>query len=136
MNTFAKSRFRFPALLSVGLLMALSPSGAVQAQTFPFQDKTKPLETRLDDLMGRPKRIGRVHLTWEDAYAMSYRIEVSSDGQNWKQVYSTDRSNGEVENISFAPVEAHYVRLFAVKRATNNGNSLYSFEVRAPLQRR
>ncbi len=82
--------------------------------------------------LGQPTRIGRVHLQWEDAYALGYRIEVSSDAQNWTSVYSTDKSEGDVEDISFAPVEARYVRVFTTKRATEFGSSLWSFEVRAP----
>ncbi len=82
--------------------------------------------------LGQKQRIGRVHLSWEDAYALGYRIEVSDDGQNWTPVYTTDKGHGEAEDITFAPVDARYVRLFSLKRATTFGMSLWSFEVRAP----
>ena len=82
--------------------------------------------------LGTPQRIGRVRLNWEAANASAYRIEVSDDGQNWRSVYETDNGQGEVEDISFAPVTARYVRMFGVKRATEFGVSLYDFEVRAP----
>jgi beta-glucosidase len=112
------------------------PEGAVDGDPLTRWSSTFADNQWLTVDLGRPERIGRVHLAWEDAYAMSYRIEVSSDGQNWTPVYTTDRSKGDGEDIGFTPVEARYVRLFAVKRATNNGNSLYSFEVRAPLKKR
>jgi len=82
--------------------------------------------------LGAPQRIGRVHLGWEAANASEYRIEVSDDGQNWRPVYATTESQGDEEDIAFAPVEARYVRVFAVKRATQFGASLQDFEVRAP----
>ncbi|BCM88899.1 xylan 1,4-beta-xylosidase [Abditibacteriota bacterium] len=82
--------------------------------------------------LGQKERIGRVHLAWEDAYATAYRIEVSDDNQTWTPVYSTDKGVGNDEDIAFAPVEARYIRIFSLKRATNFGSSLWSFEVRAP----
>ena len=82
--------------------------------------------------MGAPQSIGRARLNWETANATAYRIEVSDDGQNWREVYSTDNGQSETEEISFAPVTARYVRMFGVKRGTDFGFSLYDFEVRAP----
>ncbi|RYX80609.1 beta-glucosidase [bacterium] len=82
--------------------------------------------------LGTKQRIGRVHLAWEGAYALGYRIEVSDDNQNWKTVYSTEQGKGDTEDINFAPVETRYVRIFTTKRATEFGSSLWSFEVRAP----
>ncbi len=83
--------------------------------------------------LGAPQKIGRVHLNWEAANANAYRIEVSDDGDNWREVYSTDQSEGEEEEVTFAPVTARYVRMLGVKRATDFGFSLYDFEVRAPM---
>ncbi|RYG73242.1 hypothetical protein EON80_03430, partial [bacterium] len=82
--------------------------------------------------LGQKERIGRVHLNWEGAYARSYRIEVSDDGQTWTPVYSNENGQGDIEDVSFTPVEARHVRIVGVKRATKFGTSLYSFEVRAP----
>ena len=82
--------------------------------------------------LGQRQRIGRVHLGWEIAYASAYRVEVSDDGQTWRTVYSTDTSEGGEEDITFAPVEARYVRVFAEKRGLGFGASLQDFEVRAP----
>jgi beta-glucosidase len=82
--------------------------------------------------LGQKQRIGRVHLSWEAAYASQYRIEVSDEGQNFRPVYSTDQSQGGEEDIAFAPVEARYVRVLALKRGTRFGASIQDFEVRAP----
>ena len=82
--------------------------------------------------LGQKQRIGRIHITWEEAYQLAYRIEVSDDGQNWTPAYSTDKGRGGDEYISFAPVETRYVRLYGLKRATEYGISIWNFEVRAP----
>ena len=97
-----------------------------------WQSQGKDNEWLAVDL-GAPQRIGRVHLSWEAAYAAQYRIEVSDDGENWRTVYTTDQSEGDEEDIAFAPVIARYVRMFAVKRGTEFGASLQDFEVRAPV---
>jgi beta-glucosidase len=81
--------------------------------------------------LGKPTTISRVVLGWENAYAASYRIEVSNDGVTWTPVFSTTAGHGAVEEIRFQPVQARYVRMFGVARATEFGYSLYSFDVYA-----
>ncbi len=73
--------------------------------------------------------IGSVKLTWEDAYAKSYRIEVSPDKTNWTTVYSTTSGNGATDDISFSSVSGRYVRMYGTQRGTAYGYSLYEFEV-------
>lgn len=82
--------------------------------------------------LGQKQRIGRVHLNWETAYATDYRIEVSDDNTTWRSVYTTDKGQGGEEDVTFAPLETRYVRVWCSKRATKFGSSLWSFEVRAP----
>ena len=82
--------------------------------------------------LGAPQQIGRVFLNWETAGANAYRIEVSDDGENWREVYATDKSEGGEEEVTFAPAIARYVRMFGVQRSTEFGFSLFDFEVRAP----
>ena len=96
-----------------------------------WQSESRDNEWLAVDL-GAPQRIGRVRLGWETAFASAYRIEVSDDGQSWRTVYTTNQSEGGSESISFAPVTARFVRVFAVKRAIEFGPSLFDFEVRAP----
>jgi len=80
------------------------------------------------DVGGAPK-IGRVLLNWEAAYATSYRLETSSDGQNWTQVYATDAGKGGIETLTFSPVTARWIRMFGIKRATKFGYFLWGFHV-------
>ncbi|MEW2157209.1 discoidin domain-containing protein [Streptomyces sp. NPDC007189] len=42
--------------------------------------------------LGAPERFDRVAITWEQAYARTYTIQVSDDGTDWKDVTSVDNS--------------------------------------------
>ncbi len=81
--------------------------------------------------LGSAQTVARVVLRWEAAYASAYRIEVSADGSTWRPVWSTDAGDGGVDNDTFAPTTARYVRMAGVKRATSYGYSLYELEVYA-----
>ncbi|WP_433261885.1 penicillin acylase family protein [Micromonospora vinacea] len=79
--------------------------------------------------LGAARSVRRVVLRWEAAYGTSYRIEVSGDGSAWTPVFTTTTGNGGVDNATFAPVTARYVRVYGVKRATSYGFSLHEFEL-------
>ena len=82
--------------------------------------------------LGKSVTIDHVKLLWEDAYASAYSIQVSQDGKNYTDVYTTQNGTGDPETIHFVPVAARYVRVYATKRATKFGVSLFSVEVYAP----
>ncbi len=76
--------------------------------------------------------VNQVILRWEDAYGKAYRIQVSQDSATWTDVFSQAAGVGGVENLSFAPVSARYVRMYGTARGTQYGYSLYEFEVYGP----
>ena len=82
--------------------------------------------------LGKAVTIDHVRLVWEDAYASAYSLQVSLDGKNYTDVYTTQNDAGDPETVRFAPVVTRYVRLYATKRTTQFGVSLFSFEVYAP----
>ncbi|MGW2089593.1 galactose-binding domain-containing protein [Streptomyces sp. NPDC001880] len=77
---------------------------------------------RLD--LGSSRTVGKVFLDWEQAYARAYRVEVSDDGTTWRTVWSTDSGDGGLDNAAFNPVQARYVRIHGVTRATKYGYSI------------
>ena len=79
--------------------------------------------------LARPSRISRVVLEWETAYGQSYAIQVSLDGSNWVDVYTTASGKGGIEEIKFAPTSARWVRFYGTKRATAFGYSLWEMRV-------
>jgi len=79
--------------------------------------------------LGEEKEVNGVGLNWEDAYARSFRIQVSRDAKSWKDVAaSTDGAPGE-QHLDFPELSARYVRMLGVERGTYWGYSLWNFEV-------
>lgn len=92
--------------------------------------------------LGEDREIGTVVLNWEAAYAKAYKLQVSGDGPEgkdvqgsvgvggWKDVHVVTDGKGGVEKIVLdKPVTARYVRMLGVRRATQFGYSLYEMEV-------
>lgn len=78
--------------------------------------------------------VGGVRLDWEASYGKAYKIQVSNDAQNWKEVYKTDEGVGGPEEITFPEVDARYVRMFGIERGWWFGYSLWSFDVLSGTQ--
>ena len=78
--------------------------------------------------LGDVYAVNTVKLNWETAYASKYKIQVSTDGENWTDVATQNGQKGEV-TTTFAAVKAQYVRMQGLSMATNYGYSLYEFEV-------
>ncbi|MEU6619061.1 discoidin domain-containing protein, partial [Streptomyces parvus] len=85
-----------------------------------------PQWIRID--LGSPAALSRIELAWEAAHAKSYRIELSTDGDNWTTAYSTTTSAGGNETLTVSG-DARYVRLTGTERATGYGYSLWEFKV-------
>lgn len=79
--------------------------------------------------LGAEQSVARVVLRWEAAYAKGYRIEVSTDGTTWRQVYATAAGNGGEDIARFPATAARYVRMTGTERATSHGYSVYELEV-------
>ncbi|WP_187147305.1 discoidin domain-containing protein [Caldicellulosiruptor saccharolyticus] len=79
--------------------------------------------------LGSVQTISRVKLVWEAAYAKQFQIQVSTDNVNWTTVYSNYNGTGGTNDITFTPVNARYVKMYAWQRATQYGYSLWEFEV-------
>ncbi|WP_168928941.1 family 20 glycosylhydrolase [Paenibacillus dokdonensis] len=82
--------------------------------------------------LGGSKDIGKVILKWEDAYGKGYKIQISDDAQNWRDVYSTNAGVGGTEIIKFPAERTRYVRMQGTKRSGQYGFSLYEMEVYQP----
>ncbi|WP_459755871.1 discoidin domain-containing protein [Streptomyces sennicomposti] len=78
--------------------------------------------------LGTGATISSVTLNWETAYATAYRIQTSTDGTTWKDLYTTTTGRGGTENLSVGG-SGRYVRLTATQRATQYGVSLWEFQV-------
>ena len=75
--------------------------------------------------LGSVKTVGRVVILWENSAALDYKIQLSSDGENWiDAIRNTDGKGGE-ETLSFSPQPARFVRFTGQFRIQQYGG--YSF---------
>jgi|GEM_PF-59387 len=79
--------------------------------------------------LGKEDIVNGVALHWEDAYAKSFKIQVSDDAKTWRDVYTTASGTGGEQQIPFMETRARYVKMQGVERATSWGYSLWNFEV-------
>ncbi|MFE6286123.1 discoidin domain-containing protein [Streptomyces sp. NPDC057877] len=78
--------------------------------------------------LGAPTAVRTLQLVWEPAYAKSYEVQVSDDGNTWRTIHATTTGNGDIDTISVSATARH-VRLHLTARGTGWGYSLYEFGV-------
>jgi hypothetical protein len=88
--------------------------------------------------LGSEQSLDRVDLVWEQAYAKSFVVQVSSDDSDWADVASVDNGavplpfnhgDASLRIEDFEARTARYVRLACGIRNTSWGNSLWSLAV-------
>lgn len=79
--------------------------------------------------LGAMYLVDSISLSWEAAYAKTYKVEVSLDRVNWTSVHQTSTGDGGTDAMSLSKTDARYVRITATQRATQWGYSLFEFEV-------
>lgn len=80
--------------------------------------------------LGARWQLNEVRLSWENAYAKAFRVDVSNDSKTWKTVYSTDNGQGGDVSLEVGGVPARYVRVYCTKRSGVYGYSLFEVDVR------
>ena len=75
-----------------------------------------------------PQLINKLVLNWETAYAKEYKISVSGDGVNWKEVYYTNKGDGGTDEIFFNTVNTSHIMVNGTQRGTGWGYSLWELE--------
>ena len=81
--------------------------------------------------LGQSYDIAKVKLFWEDAFATNFKIQVSNDAVNWIDVATLGDTYRRDYDVEFAPINARYVKMQGIKKATEYGYSLYEIEVYA-----
>ncbi|WP_426109705.1 di-heme oxidoredictase family protein [Massilia sp. PWRC2] len=76
--------------------------------------------------------VGYIKLLWENSYGKQYNIEVSDDGTAFTPVRLITAGQGGTEELFNLGINARYVRLQGVQRATTYGYSLYEVEFKTP----
>ena len=78
--------------------------------------------------LGSVQNLARVRLIWENAFALSYALQLSTDNATWTNVYSTTNGPGSINDLATLG-QGRYVRMYANQRGTQYGDSLWEFEV-------
>ncbi|WP_424536056.1 glycosyl hydrolase [Sphaerisporangium viridialbum] len=106
----------------------LSPSAAVDGRSdtrwsSKFSD---PQWLQVD--LGRSTAIKKIVLNWERAYATAFQIQTSPGGGDWTTILSTTAGKGGLQTLNVSAT-GRYVRLYATKRSSQYGVSLWEFQV-------
>ncbi|ALO06608.1 Secreted protein [Streptomyces venezuelae] len=78
--------------------------------------------------LGSAKPIRTLQLVWDPAYAKSYDVQVSDDGNTWRTIHTTTTGNGDIDTVTTSTT-ARYVKLQLTARGTGWGYSLHEFGV-------
>ena len=75
--------------------------------------------------------VDRFKVVWENAAGKEYKIQVSMDGNAWKDVYQVnDGKSGETKEDNFKSTSAKYIRLLGISKTLEQyGYSIYDFQV-------
>ena len=79
--------------------------------------------------LGSLKQVDTVALNWENAYASTYKIQLSSDGSTFTDAATVGNSSAGWKTTTFTAVSARYVRVLGVTRATIYGISFWDAQV-------
>lgn len=80
--------------------------------------------------LGAVRRIDRVRLRWARGYARAYRVQTSTDGANWTDLYLTRAGDGGTDDLKRLTGQGRYLRVLATQRGRGDGG--YSlWDVRA-----
>ncbi|MFI6325583.1 glycosyl hydrolase family 8 [Nonomuraea sp. NPDC050556] len=79
--------------------------------------------------LGAAATISRVKLSWEAAYGKAYKIQTSSNGTTWTDIYSTTTGNGATDDLTGLSGNGRYIRMYGTARGTSYGYSLFEMEV-------
>ncbi|MFG2040574.1 discoidin domain-containing protein [Dactylosporangium sp. NPDC048998] len=80
--------------------------------------------------LGATYNLREVDLRWEASYAKAYKLQASTDGSTWRDMYTQSNSPGGTEKITVTG-PARYVRMQGVTKSGQWGYSLYEMEVYA-----
>jgi hypothetical protein len=81
--------------------------------------------------LGAAQQVNRVICKWSEGYAKSFKIQLSTDNTEWKDVYTTSVGAPiSVTDETFASEDARYVRIYCTTRGEpSKGNEIFDVMV-------
>ena len=77
---------------------------------------------------GSPATIDRVILSWNNAYARAFQLQVSDDQVRWSTAFTQSNGKGGTETINIS-THGRYIRMYGTQPATRYGFSLWNFAI-------
>jgi chitosanase len=85
--------------------------------------------------LGAVRQIDRVQLRWARAYARTYRVQTSTDGANWTDVFRTRAGNGGTDDLKRLGGAGRYLRVLATQSVLgDSGYSLWDLRAYGPAK--
>jgi hypothetical protein len=78
--------------------------------------------------LGGTYDLSEIDLLWEESYAKSYKLQASTDGSTWRDLYTQPNSSGGTEKVPVSG-SARFVRMQGSRLSGQWGYSLYEMEV-------
>ncbi|HYS37550.1 MAG TPA: glycoside hydrolase N-terminal domain-containing protein, partial [Pseudonocardiaceae bacterium] len=78
--------------------------------------------------LGGTYNLSEVDLRWEASYAKAYKLQASTDGTTWRDMYTQSNSPGGTEKLPVSG-QARYVRMQGIQMSGQWGYSLYEMQV-------
>lgn len=86
--------------------------------------------------LGQERVFSRIQILWEGAYAKTYTLATSLNGEDWADLMTvgprTLAADARTETLNFDETTARYIRFNGTERATAYGYSFYEFRVLLP----
>jgi hypothetical protein len=79
--------------------------------------------------LGEEFNIDKLIISWESAFASSYKIGVSVDRTSWKEVFSTVSGRGGTETVTFPLTRARYIKIDLSQKNGDWGFSVWEISV-------
>lgn len=73
--------------------------------------------------------ISKVVLNWEGSGAKEYKVQVSNDGKEWKDISHITNGDGGIDELTYQDVSGRFVRMLGIEVGSKYGYSLWEFEV-------
>ncbi|WP_234010318.1 discoidin domain-containing protein [Streptomyces sp. SPB074] len=78
--------------------------------------------------LGATHTLSEVQLAWEDSYTKGYKLQGSTDGRTWRDLFTRVDGKGGTETIPVSG-SARYVRMQGTEKSGQWGYSLYELRV-------
>lgn len=109
---------------------SLTPDKAVDGNTstrWASAEGADPQWISID--LGNGAKVSRVKLSWEAAYAKTYRVEISADGTTWTRLANETSGNGGTDDWTGLTGTGRHLRIYGTARGTSYGYSLWEVAV-------